>query len=222
METDKGLEAEFAEAEGEEISEDVPGEKVLSNERWEKYSKFISLGVEKTIAYMRVYESENKTTARRNTRKLLKNDIIKARVGYLKRIRADKNLGDVGVNLRSVIQTCVEILETTSNVKDKLAAITTLDKLKVFDGESRDEGQRMDPTELCEYLASFAAGSAKELGKIPDGLKGLMERLMDLTGASVAELMTVLDEIETVQEKKLVTDSVSANIETSTKSEVEF
>lgn len=174
----------------------ILGKEILRNERWEKFSKTVSVGVQAPLAYQRIYKIKNFSTAKRAAYRLLRNPEITSRIDFLVKARTEGKGSGASTDLQSVIQTCIEIMETEDNIRDRLAAITTLERLGVFKDEEKGDGERMDPSAICEYLASFAAKSAKELARIPDGLKDLMKRLVELTGASVADLKSVLDELD--------------------------
>jgi len=68
--------------------------------------------------------------------------------------------------IESVIRTCQEVIEDSESTPQKLKAIEVLNKLGVFDNESKTI-QRMDPAALCEYLAQFASHPARSWNTSP-------------------------------------------------------
>jgi len=175
----------------------IPGETKIKNERWENFSKTVAVGMTETVAYMESYDIKDRKTAKRAAYRLMKNERVIDRIGFLVKQRTDKKSSKSGVNLQSVIGTCQDIIDRPNGkISDKMSAISTLNKLGVFDNETKDEIQRMDPGAICEYMASFAAAPANELAKIPGGLRELMQRLMALTGANNEAMKAAIDEPE--------------------------
>jgi len=161
----------------------------LPNSLWEKFAQEIKSGHSRTEAYMSTYGITDRTKASRSAWRLMQNEAIKGRVIFLSPLAVKEE-----VDLKSVIHTCQEVIEgKESTTPQRLKAIEVLNKLGVFDNESKTI-KRMDPAALCEYLAQFASHSARELEHIPGGLSGLMKRLMDLTGASKGAMRDALEE----------------------------
>ena len=161
----------------------------LPNSLWEKFAQEIKSGHSRTEAYMSTYGITDRTKASRSAWRLMQNEAIKGRVIFLSPLAVKEE-----VDLKSVIHTCQEVIEgKESTTPQRLKAIEVLNKLGVFDNESKTI-QRMDPAALCEYLAQFASHPATELEHIPGGLSGLMRRLMDLTGASKGAMRDALEE----------------------------
>ena len=161
----------------------------LPNSLWEKFAQEIKSGHSRTEAYMSTYGITDRTKASRSAWRLMQNEAIKGRVIFLSPLAVKEE-----VDLKSVIHTCQEVIEgKESTTPQRLKAIEVLNKLGVFDNESKTI-QRMDPAALCEYLAQFASHPARELEHIPGGLSGLMKRLMDLTGASKGAMIEALNE----------------------------
>lgn len=173
----------------------MAGEAVLLRDKWEQYAKLVAGGTGATAAYMRVYEIADRKAAAISACRFGKNAAIQDRIEYLKQRRAasDKN----GIDLRSVIDTCKEVIETSESTPQRLKAIEVLNKLKIFDGE-KNEDRPMDPAAICEYLAGFAGLPGGEISKVPGGLAGMVKRLMDLTGAKKEEIRDALDGVKTV------------------------
>jgi len=164
----------------------------LPNSLWEKFAQEIKSGHSRIEAYMSTYGITDRIKASRSAWRLMQNEAIKGRVVFLSPLAVKEE-----VDLKSVIHTCQEVIEgeegKESTTPQKLKAIEVLNKLGVFDNESKTI-QRMDPAALCEYLAQFASHPARELEHIPGGLSGLMKRLMDLTGASKGAMRDALEE----------------------------
>ena len=187
-----------------------PGADILRTENHEKYAQAVASGLGETRAYMRVYEQADRKAAMRAVYRIRKNDAITARIKFLRLTRSSK-LNSDGVDLRSAIMTCKEVLETSDSSPQKMKAIEVLNKLGVFDGESKRDGKRMDPGAVCEYLATYAGKSVKELALVPGGIKGLLVRLIDLTGVGVGGIQTALDEIGATAANS-ATDLLSKNL----------
>ena len=183
------------------IVEPVPGEEKLKNERWEEFAQSSAKGLSPEVSYMHAYGMKNRAAAKRAAYRILKDKRAIARVEFLVREKALGKKSKTGTNLQQVIKTCLDIVETSDKTSEKMSAITTLNKLKVFD-DDRDDSARMDPGMICEYLASFAASPVSELEHIPGGLQGLMERVMDLTGASKDVLKQAIDDIKPGRARK--------------------
>ena len=165
----------------------------LPNSLWEKFAQEIKSGHSRTEAYMSTYGITDRTKASRSAWRLMQNEAIKGRVVFLSPLAVKEE-----VDLKSVIHTCQTVIEDSESTPQKLKAIEVLNKLGVFDNESKTI-QRMDPAALCEYLAQFASHPARELEHIPGGLSGLMKRLMDLTGASKGAMRDALEEATDVK-----------------------
>jgi len=160
----------------------------LPKPEWERFAQEIKSGKSRTESYMLAYGTTDRTLASKSAWRLMQNEAIKGRVIFLSPLAVKEEL-----DLKSVIHTCQEVIEDSESTPQKLKAIEVLNKLGVFDNESKTI-QRMDPAALCEYLAQFASHPARELEHIPGGLSGLMKRLMDLTGASKESMIEALDE----------------------------
>ena len=160
----------------------------LPKPEWEKFAQEIKSGKSRTESYMLAYGTTDRTLASKSAWRLMQNDQIKGRVIFLSPLAVKEE-----VDLKSVIHTCQEVIEDGESTPQKLKAIEVLNKLGVFDNESKTI-QRMDPAAMCEYLAQFASHPARELEHIPGGLSGLMKRLMDLTGASKEAMLEALNE----------------------------
>jgi len=160
----------------------------LPNSLWEKFAQEIKSGKSRTESYMAAYGTTDRTLASKSAWRLMQNDQIKGRVIFLSPLAVKEE-----VDLKSVIHTCQTVIEDSESTPQKLKAIEVLNKLGVFDNESKTI-QRMDPAAMCEYLAQFASHPARELEHIPGGLSGLMKRLMDLTGASKGAMRDALEE----------------------------
>ena len=160
----------------------------LPNSLWEKFAQEIKSGHSRTEAYMSTYGITDRTKASRSAWRLMQNEAIKGRVVFLSPLAVKEE-----VDLKSVIHTCQTVIEDSESTPQKLKAIEVLNKLGVFDNESKTI-QRMDPAALCEYLAQFASHPARELEHIPGGLSGLMKRLIALTGASKESMLEALNE----------------------------
>jgi len=160
----------------------------LPNSLWEKFAQEIKSGHSRTEAYMSTYGITDRTKASRSAWRLMQNEAIKGRVVFLSPLAVKEE-----VDLKSVIHTCQTVIEDSESTPQKLKAIEVLNKLGVFDNESKTI-QRMDPAALCEYLAQFASHPARELEHIPGGLSGLMKRLIALTGASKESMIEALNE----------------------------
>ena len=165
----------------------------LPNSLWEKFAQEIKSGKSRTESYMAAYGTTDRTLASKSAWRLMQNDQIKGRVIFLSPLAVKEE-----VDLKSVIHTCQTVIEDSESTPQKLKAIEVLNKLGVFDNESKTI-QRMDPAALCEYLAQFASHPARELEHIPGGLSGLMKRLMDLTGASSEKMIEALNEATDVK-----------------------
>lgn len=176
----------------------MPGETVLKKPAWETLASAMAGGKSREEAYMQAYGSGDSKTASRCVCRLLKNTAITDRITFLTngRIKFSKQLPKSGksneVNLQSVIKTCQEVIETSESTPQKLKAIEVLNKLGVFDGETKGDKGRMDPAAICAWLAQFAGAPAENLKKIPGGLKGMLKALMELTGATKDELVAEL------------------------------
>ena len=160
----------------------------LPNSLWEKFAQEIKSGKSRTESYMAAYGTTDRTLASKSAWRLMQNDQIKGRVIFLSPLAVKEE-----VDLKSVIHTCQTVIEDSESTPQKLKAIEVLNKLGVFDNESKTI-QRMDPAALCEYLAQFASHPARELEHIPGGLSGLMKRLIALTGASKGAMRDALEE----------------------------
>lgn len=173
--------------------------KVLENLRWERVCRGIAAGEEPVDAYLTVFKGRSHRDAQARVTTMLAQPGVQDRLKFLtsKREELEKEGVRNGVDLKRVIRACQDIIEDqNSKPTDKTTAINTLDKLGVFDNETKDDGvQRMDPGAVCEYLATFAAHPASELARIPGGLAGLVKRLMELTGAKAAEIEAVAREL---------------------------
>ena len=165
----------------------------LPNSLWEKFAQEIKSGHSRTEAYMSTYGITDRTKASRSAWRLMQNEAIKGRVVFLSPLAVKEE-----VDLKSVIHTCQTVIEDSESTPQKLKAIEVLNKLGVFDNESKTI-QRMDPAALCEYLAQFASHPARELEHIPGGLSGLMKRLIALTGASKESMIEALNEATDVK-----------------------
>ena len=166
----------------------------LPNSLWERFAQEIKSGHSRTEAYMSTYGITDRTKASRSAWRLMQNEAIKGRVIFLSPLAVKEE-----VDLKSVIHTCQEVIEgKESTTPQRLKAIEVLNKLGVFDNESKTI-QRMDPAALCEYLAQFASHSARELEHIPGGLSGLMKRMIALTGASKESMIEALNEATDVK-----------------------
>jgi hypothetical protein len=178
------------------------GDQVLCKPEWETFARAMAEKKTRKEAYVLAY-GETKNITQRACH-LLKNERITDRVMFLSggKIKPKVNTFtrkpkidfEKELDLKSVIKTCREVIETTESTPQKLKAIEVLNKLGVFDGENKDEGRRMDPGAVCEYLAQFAGAPAKELARIPGGVKGLLKCLMELTGVSALQLIAELGE----------------------------
>ena len=165
----------------------------LPKPEWERFAQEIKGGKSRTESYMAAYGTTDRTLASKSAWRLMQNDQIKGRVIFLSPLAVKEE-----VDLKSVIHTCQTVIEDSESTPQKLKAIEVLNKLGVFDNESKTI-QRMDPAALCEYLAQFASHPARELEHIPGGLSGLMKRLMDLTGASSEKMIEALNEATDVK-----------------------
>jgi len=165
----------------------------LPNSLWEKFAQEIKGGKSRTESYMAAYGTTDRTLASKSAWRLMQNDQIKGRVIFLSPLAVKEE-----VDLKSVIHTCQTVIEDSESTPQKLKAIEVLNKLGVFDNESKTI-QRMDPAALCEYLAQFASHPARELEHIPGGLSGLMKRLIALTGASKESMIEALNEATDVK-----------------------
>jgi len=160
----------------------------LPNSLWEKFAQEIKSGHSRTEAYMSTYGITDRTKASRSAWRLMQNEAIKGRVIFLSPLAVKEE-----VDLKSVIHTCQTVIEDSESTPQKLKAIEVLNKLGVFDNESKMIN-RMDPASLCEYLTQFENNPERELEHIPGGLSGLMRRLMDLTGANKGAMRDALEE----------------------------
>ena len=160
----------------------------LPKPEWERFAQEIKGGKSRTESYMAAYGTTDRTLASKSAWRLMQNDQIKGRVIFLSPLAVKEE-----VDLKSVIHTCQTVIEDSESTPQKLKAIEVLNKLGVFDNESKTI-QRMDPAALCEYLAQFASHPARELEHIPGGLSGLMKRLIALTGASKESMIEALNE----------------------------
>jgi len=160
----------------------------LPKPEWEKFAQEIKSGKSRTESYMAAYGTTDRTLASKSAWRLMQNEAIKGRVVFLSPLAVKEE-----VDLKSVIHTCQTVIEDSESTPQKLKAIEVLNKLGVFDNESKTI-QRMDPAAMCEYLAQFASHPARELEHIPGGLSGLMKRLMDLTGANKGAMRDALEE----------------------------
>jgi len=160
----------------------------LPKPEWERFAQEIKGGKSRTESYMLAYGTTDRTLASKSAWRLMQNEAIKGRVIFLSPLAVKEE-----VDLKSVIHTCQEVIEDSESTPQKLKAIEVLNKLGVFDNESKTV-HRMDPGAMCEYLAQFASHPATELEHIPGGLSGLMRRLMDLTGASKGAMRDALEE----------------------------
>ena len=160
----------------------------LPKPEWEKFAQEIKSGKSRTESYMSAYGTTDRTLASKSAWRLMQNDQIKGRVIFLSPLAVKEE-----VDLKSVIHTCQTVIEDSESTPQKLKAIEVLNKLGVFDNESKTI-KRMDPAAMCEYLAQFASHPARELEHIPGGLSGLMKRMMDLTGASKGAMRDALEE----------------------------
>ena len=160
----------------------------LPKPEWERFAQEIKGGKSRTESYMAAYGTTDRTLASKSAWRLMQNEAIKGRVIFLSPLAVKEE-----VDLKSVIHTCQEVIEDSESTPQKLKAIEVLNKLGVFDNESKTI-HRMDPGAMCEYLAQFASHPVRELEHIPGGLSGLMKRLMDLTGASKAAMRDALEE----------------------------
>ena len=165
----------------------------LPKPEWEKFAQEIKSGKSRTESYMSAYGTTDRTLASKSAWRLMQNDQIKGRVIFLSPLAVKEE-----VDLKSVIHTCQTVIEDSESTPQKLKAIEVLNKLGVFDNESKTI-QRMDPAALCEYLAQFASHPARELEHIPGGLSGLMKRLIALTGASKESMIEALNEATDVK-----------------------
>jgi len=165
----------------------------LPKPEWERFAQEIKGGKSRTESYMAAYGTTDRTLASKSAWRLMQNDQIKGRVIFLSPLAVKEE-----VDLKSVIHTCQTVIEDSESTPQKLKAIEVLNKLGVFDNESKTI-QRMDPAALCEYLAQFASHPARELEHIPGGLSGLMKRLIALTGASKESMIEALNEATDVK-----------------------
>ena len=160
----------------------------LPKPEWEKFAQEIKSGKSRTESYMLAYGTTDRTLASKSAWRLMQNDQIKGRVIFLSPLAVKEE-----VDLKSVIHTCQTVIEDSESTPQKLKAIEVLNKLGVFDNESKTIN-RMDPAAMCEYLAQFASHPARELEHIPGGLSRLMKRLIALTGASKESMLEALNE----------------------------
>ena len=160
----------------------------LPKPEWEKFAQEIKSGKSRTESYMSAYGTTDRTLASKSAWRLMQNDQIKGRVVFLSPLAVKEE-----VDLKSVIHTCQTVIEDSESTPQKLKAIEVLNKLGVFDNESKTIN-RMDPASLCEYLTQFENNPERELEHIPGGLSGLMRRLMDLTGANKGAMRDALEE----------------------------
>ena len=174
----------------------TPGSEPLRIEKQEKYAQAVAAGLSETVAYMRVYEMHDRKVAMRSVYRIKKNTATMNRIEFLKKGKSGEFKSE-GVDLKSAIETCKDVIDRSDSMPQRMKAIEVLNKLGVFDGENKDDGKRMDPSAICEYLARFAGNPAKELGMIPGGLKGMLVRLMELTGATYAQMRDALSELAT-------------------------
>ncbi len=171
----------------------IPGEDVLNSTEWERFAKIMAGGIGAVTAHMRVYGGKDKASAKAKSTRILRKAVVRERITYLRKQR--ENEKNKEIDLSSVIKTCREVIETSESTAQRLKSIEVLNKLGVFDNETRDDNKRMDPSAICEYLASFRGAPAEHLKHIPGGAKWMFKSLMKLTGLSVAESRVVLDEI---------------------------
>ena len=160
----------------------------LPKPEWERFAQEIKSGKSRTESYMAAYGTTDRTLASKSAWRLMQNEAIKGRVIFLSPLAVKEE-----VDLKSVIHTCQEVIEGSESTPQRLKAIEVLNKLGVFDNDSKTIN-RMDPASLCEYLAQFKNNPERELEHIPGGLSGLMRRLMDLTGASKGAMREALEE----------------------------
>ena len=74
--------------------------------------------------------------------------------------------------------------ETTMAERDRAIGV-----LKEFGALDSGETKTVDPSTMCEYLASFAGNPPSELDKMPGGLKGILRRLCSLCGIPAIRLL---------------------------------
>ena len=176
------------------------GKQPLTIENQEAFCHGVAEGGRPSPVYRKVYDSKTSNASWGGAAALLKRPDVVARIEYLKaHVPAEKVVS--GVDLKSVIATCKRIIDTAETNQERLSAINVLDKLGVFDKETKDDGvQRMDPAAICEYLATFAAHPASELARIPGGLVGLVKGLMELTGVDGLAMLAALKEVAGVED----------------------
>ena len=175
------------------------GELILKNVKWEQFADAIAKGKTRADAYMQVYGMKERRVAQSAACRMFKSKAIIDRIAFLScgKIkyslpRLSKSGKSNDVNLQSVIKTCQEVIETSESTPQKLKAIEVLNKLGVFDGETKGDKGRMDPASICAWLAQFAGAPAEHLAKMPGGLKGMLKGLMELTGTMPDQLIEVL------------------------------
>ena len=183
------------------------GKQPLELEKQEAFCHGVAEGGKPSSVYRKVYESKTSNAAWVGASTILKLPKVVARIAYLKVVVADEAAALAsrsaisGIDLKEAITICRKVIDTAETDTVRLAAVNLLDKLGVFDNETKDDGvQRMDPAAVCEYLAVFAAHPASELARIPGGLAGLVKRLMELTGADGAAMLAALKEVGDVED----------------------
>jgi hypothetical protein len=179
------------------------GDMVLKKPEWEVFAAAVAEGKKRNDAYADAFGGTNRKSTYAMSCRLLKRKEITDRITFLSKGRfkfarapTDPNKD---INLQSVIKTCQEVIDTSESVPQRLKAIEVLNKLGVFDGDAKDNKGRMDPAAICAWLAQFAGHPAENLAKIPDGLKGMLTALMELTGMNPTGLMIILDDIRNEQ-----------------------
>lgn len=172
----------------------TPGSEKIHLERQEQFSQSIAKGVSPIVSFMKAYDMQDRREASRKASRLKKHPVVAARIEYLQS-QNPNNLDKNGVDLKSAIRTCKDVIDDlNSTTPQRMKAVEVLNKLGVFDNDEKDDGKRMDPGAICEYLAQFAGNPAKELARIPGGLKGLLKMLMELTGATKEQIRDTLDD----------------------------
>jgi len=182
------------------------GELVLKNVKWEQFADAIAKGKNRADAYMQVYGMKERRTAQAAACRMFKSKDVIDRItflsnGKMKYPKTPKSGKPKELNLQTVIQTCQEVLDTSESNPQKLQAILVLNKLGVFDGETKGDKGRMDPASICAWLAQFAGAPAENLAKIPGGLKGMLKSLMELTGTTNEDLIAELTDKPNMEKK---------------------
>lgn len=125
----------------------------LNSTPWEKFAQLVANGTKASEAYTEVYGEVERRKLWAGWNRLIHHPRIIARVKYLTKDNPEPMFAksDDEINLKSVIKTCREVIDTAVKSADRMAAINMLNKLGVFDNETKDDGKRMDPAALCEY-----------------------------------------------------------------------